>query len=240
MRKWVQDDPGLRSRRTGRPTPGIRSAPTWAPAPRAMIYDADMPRLLHERRRQQGWPAHLAYAAFKANPDATATPTSNVWIWSLAMSNFSKEQGRDLVLHAVGLQSPTTAIFGATQDGLRQSGPRQSVWKDQEFRDQASRRAIPVTSSMYRGLGAPTRSIYFTPQPLFFDADHRVGGRRCRKWSPTRCRWTRVSTSWPRASTASSSRSRTLRRALRSADSGIGRSLLRFERALSEIASITG
>jgi multiple sugar transport system substrate-binding protein len=29
-----EDDPGLRARRTGRPTPGTRSAPTSAPAPR--------------------------------------------------------------------------------------------------------------------------------------------------------------------------------------------------------------
>ena len=71
-----------------------------------MIYDADILGYFMNGgdNKERG---HLGYAAFAANPEES-TPTANVWIWSLAMSNFSDQEGRRLGLHPVGDAAPIT------------------------------------------------------------------------------------------------------------------------------------
>src|SRR5260370_11885669 len=55
-----------------------------------MIFDADILGYFMNGgdNKERG---NLGYAPFAANPAATA-PTPNVWIWSLAMSSFSKQK----------------------------------------------------------------------------------------------------------------------------------------------------
>ena len=87
----------------------------------AMIFDADILGYFMNGgdNKEKG---NLGLRAFAANPAAKA-PTPNVWIWSLAMSNFSQAEGCRLVLHAVGVLDRARPVRRA-QDGLRQSGPR--------------------------------------------------------------------------------------------------------------------
>lgn len=126
-----------------------------------MIYDADILGYFMNggNNKEAG---NLAYASFKANPDAP-TPTSNVWIWSLAMSNFSKE--RDAAWYFMQWASSADhGLFGArTMDFV--NPVRGKVWKDQEFRDRIAK-SYPGYIEQYEA-SAPDAKIYFTPQPLF-------------------------------------------------------------------------
>ena len=56
----------------------------------AMIFDADILGYFMNGgdNKEAG---NIGYAPFAANPNASA-PTPNVWIWSLAMSSFSKQK----------------------------------------------------------------------------------------------------------------------------------------------------
>ena len=55
----------------------------------AMIFDADILGYFNDNAASKVH-GKLAFDAFVANPKAT-DPTPNVWIWSLAMSNFSRK-----------------------------------------------------------------------------------------------------------------------------------------------------
>jgi multiple sugar transport system substrate-binding protein len=109
----------------------------------AMIYDADILGYFMNGGDNKMKPASCAYAAFTANPEAKAS-TPNIWIWSLAMSNFSKDKDATwyFMQWASGLEH---AIFGATKMDFV-NPVRQSVWKDEAFRD-GSTRAIRAMST---------------------------------------------------------------------------------------------
>jgi multiple sugar transport system substrate-binding protein len=106
----------------------------------------------------------LGFANFIANPDAKQS-TPNIWIWALAMSNFSKDKDATwyFMQWASGLEH---ALFGAVEMDFVDP-VRQTVWKDEAFRDKLKNK--------YQGFvdmfdaAAPGASIKFTAQPLFFD-----------------------------------------------------------------------
>ncbi|TIX47328.1 MAG: extracellular solute-binding protein, partial [Mesorhizobium sp.] len=78
----------------------------------------------------------LAFSAFKANPAAKA-PTPNIWIWSLSMSNFSKD--KDATWYFMQWASgPEHALFGATKMDFV-NPVRQSVWNDEMFREKLNK-----------------------------------------------------------------------------------------------------
>ena len=108
-----------------------------------MIFDADILGYFMNGgdNKEKG---NLGYAAFAANPAAKA-PTPNVWIWSLALSNFSQPEGCRLVLHAVGDLDRARPVRRA-QDGLRQSGPRSQCGRTRSSAT-ASRSPIQAISS---------------------------------------------------------------------------------------------
>jgi multiple sugar transport system substrate-binding protein len=128
-----------------------------------MIYDADILGYFMNGgdNREHG---HLAYAAFAANPEAKG-PTSNVWIWSLAMSNFSrnKDAGWLFIQWASGTDH---LLFGARKNDMV-NPVRQSIWNDAEFQERI-KSGYPGYLEQYQAT-APDAKIYFTPQPLFFN-----------------------------------------------------------------------
>lgn len=127
----------------------------------AMIYDADILGYFMNGgdNKEAG---NIAYSAFTPNPAATA-PTPNVWIWSLAMSNYSaqKDAAWAFMQWASGTEH---ALFGARQMDFV-NPVRASVWKDEAFRARIAK-SYPGYLEQFDA-SAPGSKIYFTPQPLF-------------------------------------------------------------------------
>ena len=107
---------------------------------------------------------HLGYAPFAANPAAKA-PTPNVWIWSLALSSFSKQKDAAW-LFMQWAASTEHGLFGARKMDFV-NPVRASVWKDSEFRDRIAK-SYPGYLEQH-DVSSPGAKIYFTAQPLFFD-----------------------------------------------------------------------
>ncbi|MFK7853862.1 MAG: extracellular solute-binding protein [Granulosicoccus sp.] len=129
----------------------------------AMIYDADILGYFMNGG-DNAMAGKLAYAPFAANPDAAA-PTPNIWIWSLAMSKFSKD--KDATWNFLQWASgPEHGLFGATKMDFV-NPVRKSVWADEMFRERLNS-SYPGYVEMH-DVSAPGAKIHFTPQPLFFD-----------------------------------------------------------------------
>jgi multiple sugar transport system substrate-binding protein len=129
----------------------------------AMMFDADILGYFMNggTNKEAG---NLAFASFAANPAATSA-TPNIWIWSLAMSNFSKD--KDATWYFMQWASGAEhAIFGATKMDFV-NPVRQSVWKDEIFRERLNKSYAGYVDMFDKS--APGASIKFTPQPLFFD-----------------------------------------------------------------------
>ena len=129
----------------------------------ATIFDADILGYFMNGgdNKEKG---NLGFHAFAANPEAKA-PTPNVWIWSLAMSSFSKK--KDAAWYFMQwATSMEHDLFGAQKMDFV-NPVRASVWKDEMFRGRIDK--------SYKGYlaqhdaSAPGAKIYFTAQPLFFD-----------------------------------------------------------------------
>jgi multiple sugar transport system substrate-binding protein len=127
----------------------------------AQIYDADILGYFMNGgdNKEKG---NIAYAAFAPNPAATA-PTPNVWIWSLAMSEYArdKEAAWAFMQWASGTEH---GLFGARQMDFV-NPVRQSVWADEAFRNRIAK-SYPGYVEQF-DVSAPGAKIYFTPQPLF-------------------------------------------------------------------------
>ena len=129
----------------------------------AMIFDADILGYFMNGGDNK-MAGKLAYAPFAANP-AAAAPTPNIWIWSLAMSSFSKD--KDATWQFLQWASgPEHGLFGATKMDFV-NPVRASVWADPMFRERLSK-SYPGYVEMH-DVSAPGASIKFTAQPLFFD-----------------------------------------------------------------------
>ncbi|MGH7121203.1 MAG: ABC transporter substrate-binding protein [Acetobacteraceae bacterium] len=127
-----------------------------------MIYDAD---ILGYFMNGPGTKEHgnIGYAPIAPNP-AMSHPTSNVWIWSLAMSSFSRK--KDATWTFLQWASGTEhLLFGARKKDMVDP-VRASIWKDEEFRNRMS--GYPGYLQQYDAT-SPDAKIYFTPQPLFFN-----------------------------------------------------------------------
>lgn len=129
----------------------------------AMIFDADILGFFMNGgdNKEAG---NLGYAPFAANPEAAA-PTPNVWIWSLAMSSYSKRKDAAWLFMqwASGVEH---ALFGAREKDFV-NPVRSSVWSDEAFLKRMND-SYPGYVDQYEK-SAPGSKIYFTPQPLFFD-----------------------------------------------------------------------
>jgi multiple sugar transport system substrate-binding protein len=128
-----------------------------------MIFDADILGYFMNGgdNKEAG---NIAYSAFAANPAAKA-PTPNVWIWSLALSSFSKQ--KDAAWYF--MQWATSVehdLFGARKMDFV-NPVRASVWKDEEFRARIDK-SYPGYLKQYEASSEGSK-IYFTAQPLFFD-----------------------------------------------------------------------
>jgi multiple sugar transport system substrate-binding protein len=129
----------------------------------AMIFDADILGYFMNGgdNKEKG---NIGYAPFAANPAAKA-PTPNVWIWSLAMSNFSAQ--KDAAWYFMQWATSTEHdLFGAQKMDFV-NPVRASVWKDEVFRKRIDT-SYPGYLNQH-DTSAPGAKIYFTAQPLFFD-----------------------------------------------------------------------
>nr|WP_198557018.1 extracellular solute-binding protein [Enterovibrio nigricans] len=110
----------------------------------AMIYDADILGYFMNGgdNKERG---NIAYAAFAANPEAQA-PSPNVWIWSLAMSNFSKRKDEAwyFMQWASGIEH---GLFGAGKMDFV-NPVRQSVWNNEDFRTRIADKYPAIWISM--------------------------------------------------------------------------------------------
>ena len=129
----------------------------------AMIYDADILGYFMngEGNKESG---NLGFMPFTPNPNADA-PTPNVWIWSLAMSRFSRQKDAAwyFMQWASGLEH---GLFGARKMDFV-NPVRQTVWDDTTFRNRIAD-SYPGYLEQH-DQSAPGAKIHFTPQPLFFD-----------------------------------------------------------------------
>ncbi len=129
----------------------------------AMIYDADILGYFMNGG-DNAEAGNLAFAPFSANPDV-AEPTPNIWIWSLAMSRFSKQ--KDPAWYFMQWASgPEHGLFGATQMDFV-NPVRKSVWADDMFRNRLNKSYSGYVEM--HDVSAPGAKIHFTAQPLFFD-----------------------------------------------------------------------
>ena len=129
----------------------------------AMIFDADILGYFMNGG-DNAEAGNLSFAPFAANPEAKA-PTPNIWIWSLAMANASKQ--KDATWYFLQWASgPEHALFGATEMDFV-NPVRKSVWADAGFRSRLDM-SYPGYVEMH-DISAPGAQIYFTAQPLFFD-----------------------------------------------------------------------
>ncbi|CTQ58035.1 MAG: extracellular solute-binding protein [Roseibium album] len=129
----------------------------------AMIFDADILGYFMNGG-ENAMAGQLQFAPFAANPAASA-PTPNIWIWSLAMSKFSKDL--DATWYFMQWASgPEHGLFGATEMDFV-NPVRKSVWDSDVFRERLNKN-YPGYVEMH-DVSAPGASIKFTAQPLFFD-----------------------------------------------------------------------
>ncbi len=129
----------------------------------AMIFDADILGYFMNGGDNKE-KTNIHYAPFAANPAASA-PTPNVWIWSLAMSSFSKN--KDAAWYFIQWASSVEHdLFGARKMDFV-NPVRASVWKDPDFRSRIDK-SYPGYLNQH-DTSVPGAKIYFTAQPLFFD-----------------------------------------------------------------------
>jgi multiple sugar transport system substrate-binding protein len=135
-----------------------------------MIFDADILGYFMNGgdNKEAG---NIAYAPFAANPAAKA-PTPNVWIWSLALSSFSKQ--KDAAWTFMQWASSTEHdLFGARKMDFV-NPVRASVWKDEEFRARIDK-SYPGYLNQYEKSSEGSK-IYFTGTASVLRPDHPMGG----------------------------------------------------------------
>ena len=127
----------------------------------AMIYDADILGYFMNggTNKEAG---NLGFHAFKPNP-AAATQTPNVWIWSLAMSEFSKQKEAAWYFIQWATGTPNTT-FGATKGDLV-NPVRKSVLDNPDFQTRLEKDYSGYLTQFKASVA--TSKIYFTPQQLF-------------------------------------------------------------------------
>lgn len=128
----------------------------------AMIYDADIIGFF--QNVSSGQSGNIGYHAFTPNPEASS-PTSNVWIWSMAMSNFSSDKPAAWYF-LQWATSPQTHLYGATEAQMVDP-VRQSVVSNAEFQERMESDFPGYLPALRKT--AEQAQIYFTPQPLFFN-----------------------------------------------------------------------
>lgn len=129
-----------------------------------MIYDANIIGFF-ENAPGNAMSGQIGYASFTANPNVTS-PSSNVWIWSLTMSNFSQE--KDAAWYFIQWASGKNfGIYGGVSKQLVDP-VRKTTWSDPAFKARLNTNFPGFYEAFEQTL--PGAKIYFTPQPLFFNA----------------------------------------------------------------------
>ncbi len=128
-----------------------------------MIYDADIIGYFANggENKEAG---NLGFHAFTPNPAAKA-PTPNVWIWSLALSRFSRNKDAAW-LWMQWASSLEHGLFGARKMDFI-NPVRKTVADDAEWHGRIAQHYPGYLDQL--AASSPGAKIYFTAQPLFFD-----------------------------------------------------------------------
>ena len=163
----------------------------------AMIFDADILGFFQQGgdNKEAG---NLGYQAFAANPDKKA-PTPNVWIWSLAINDASKQK-TPAWCFMQWASSIEHDLFGARKMDFV-NPVRASVWNDQDFRRASIDKSYAGYLEQYEA-SAPGAKIYFTAAAAVLRPDDRLGRSAAEDGTPRKYRSTKGSTSSPQTSMA--------------------------------------
>ena len=128
-----------------------------------MIYDADVIGYFANggENKEAG---HLGFQAFTPNPAAQA-PTPNVWIWSLALSRFSRNKDAAW-LWMQWASSLEHGLFGARHKHFI-NPVRMIVATDAEWHARITQHDPGYVEQL--AASSPGARIHFTAQPLFFE-----------------------------------------------------------------------
>ncbi len=128
-----------------------------------MIYDANIIGFFENSpgNKESG---HIGYAEFTPNPKMDH-PTSNVWIWSLAITSFSKE--KDAAWYFIQWASGKNfGIYGGVEKQVVDP-VRNTTLQNPAFKARLAKGYPGFYEAFEKTL--PDAKIYFTPQPLFFN-----------------------------------------------------------------------
>ena len=128
----------------------------------AMMYDAD--NLVYSQAQGTKEAGHIAVAPFSPNPAAKA-PTSNLWVWSLAMSSFSNN--KDAAWYFMQWATSKQHLLWSSVNKGMVDPIRQSVWSSSDYQQKIKSEG-PMNYLEAFQTTQPNTRIYFTPQPLFF------------------------------------------------------------------------
>jgi multiple sugar transport system substrate-binding protein len=128
----------------------------------AMMFDAD--NLTFSQAQGTKAAGNIAAAAFTPNPNASS-PTSNVWIWSLAMSAFSNN--KDAAWYFIQWATSKKHLLYAAVQQNQVDPIRKSIWSNADFQNKVKTKG-PINYLEAFQATQPGARIYFTPEPLFF------------------------------------------------------------------------
>jgi len=128
----------------------------------AMIYDADILGYFQNRGTKAA--GHIGWAPVAANPDDPKA-YANVWIWSLAMSNFSNH--KEATWYFLQWATGKAHLLKGAVEGDQVDPVRHSVANHPKVVAKLKQKYPGYLESFNQLI--PNSKIYFTPQPLFFD-----------------------------------------------------------------------
>lgn len=129
-----------------------------------MIFDADILGFFQNTNPENPAKGKIGFAPFAANPAMNGDPTSNLWVWSIGMNNFSNKK------EAAWLWMQYNTMPQQLLDGVRGNGEvvdpvRDSVWQDSGFQKRLND-GYPGYLNQYQKTVGKCK-VYFTAHPLF-------------------------------------------------------------------------
>lgn len=129
----------------------------------AMLFDATSAAYFQNVEGGSAESGNIAWTGIPL-PEGKDTMKSNVWVWSLAMNAFS--QNKDAAWYFIQYFTSPEFMQWSGTEGSCADTPRQSVMDSDEYK------AIAGSADNYLETFAqlaPNASIFFTPQPYFFE-----------------------------------------------------------------------
>ena len=129
-----------------------------------MIFDADILGFFQNTDSNNAAKGKIAFSPFAADPAKNGAPTSNLWVWSLGMNNYSSKK------EAAWLWMQYNTMPQQLLDGVRGNGElldpvRGSIWNDSAFKGRLDADYPGYLDQYDKTVG--DCKVYFTAHPLF-------------------------------------------------------------------------